>query len=268
MSDQKPSTSSSDGRLGEEETRSVHVPASPPARVDLYPRVILFDIDGTLVRAVRRTDYRKRINEMLETIFGTCGRIAEVDFAGRTDLAIYRDALESEGIGLDIIRERLPVLESEMVKILEDLAATGEVFQLCAGVRELLEALAVDPRFVPSLLTGNVEKLAHAKLQVVGIHHYFRGRGAFGNDAEERDHLPAIAAERFREHLGEELSPTRLVIVGDTPRDISCARYFGARVVAVASGQFTAEQLAQHSPDAVVADLTDTEGVLRILAEV
>ena len=199
-------------------------------------RVVLFDIDGTLIRAVRRPEYRGRIREMLENVFGTCGRINEVDFSGRTDLAIYREALECEGFSAESILERLPLLEAAMVDILTELASTGEVFRLCTGIRDLLEALSVDARFVPSLLTGNVEKLAEAKLRVSGIWHYFRSRGAFGGDAEDRDHLPAIAAERIRKHLGLALPPDRFVIVGDTPRDISCARHFGARVLAVASG--------------------------------
>jgi FMN phosphatase YigB (HAD superfamily) len=85
-------------------------------------RVILFDIDGTLVRTVRRGEYRFRVRDMLMEIFGTCGRIAEVDFAGKTDLAIYREALECEGINPDAIRELLPQLEAAMVGILDDLA--------------------------------------------------------------------------------------------------------------------------------------------------
>src|SRR5436305_7377459 len=128
-----------------------------------FPRVILFDIDGTLIRAVRRPEYRGRIRQMLLDVFGTCGRIAEVDFGGKTDLAIYREALECEGFTLAQIRERLPRLAATMVEILDELAATGEVFRLCAGVAELLEALAADARFVTSLLTGNVERLAEAK---------------------------------------------------------------------------------------------------------
>jgi phosphoglycolate phosphatase len=237
-----------------------------PLHTDL--RVILFDIDGTLIRAVRRPEYRGRIRGMLEEVFGTCGQIAEVDFAGKTDLAIYREALECEGITAEVVRERLPRLEAEMVRILDELAATGEVFRVCAGVRELLEAISPDPRFLPSLLTGNVEKLAEAKLRVAGIWHYFRGRGAFGSDAEERDHLPAIAAERLNNHLGRQLAPDRFVIVGDTPRDVACARYFGARVVAVASGSHTVEQLGEHRPDGLLRDLQDTEAVLKLFAEI
>jgi phosphoglycolate phosphatase len=241
-------------------------PASRPLLADL--RVILFDIDGTLIRAVRRPEYRGRIQQMLIDVFGTCGRISEVDFGGKTDLLIYREALECEGFTTAQIQERLPRLEGRMVEILAEMAATGEVFRLCAGIASLLDALAADSRFVTSLLTGNVEKLAEAKLRTVGIWQYFKGRGAFGSDAEERDHLPEIAAARIREHLGFELPPEQFVIVGDTPRDIKCARHFGARVVAVASGFHSLEQLAAHRPDALLADLSDTPAVTRLLAEI
>ncbi len=231
-------------------------------------RVLLFDIDGTLIRAARRPEYRGRMKQLLVDVFGTCGRIAEVDFGGKTDLSIYREALECEGVTPERIREELPRLEAAMVSLLEEMAATGEVFHLCAGVRDLLEALKGDARFLPSLLTGNVERLAEAKLRVAGIWHYFRGRGAFGGDAEERDHLPAIAAERICDHLGSRLAPDRFVIVGDTPRDIKCARHFGARALAVASGMFSFDQLRQHSPDALLDDLSDTRAVISLLAEI
>lgn len=231
-------------------------------------RVILFDIDGTLIRTVRRGEYRFRVRDMLMEIFGTCGRIAEVDFAGKTDLAIYREALECEGIGLDAIRELLPKLESAMVEILDDLASTGELFRACEGVRELLDAMTGHEMFITSLLTGNVERLAEAKLRVAGIGGYFRVRGAFGSDHEDRNHLPAIAASRISTHLGRSLTPDRFVIVGDTPRDIACARHFGAPVVAVASGRHTVEELAEFAPDALLADMCDTEKVLDLLGEV
>jgi phosphoglycolate phosphatase-like HAD superfamily hydrolase len=132
-------------------------------------------------------------------------------------------------------------------------------------VRELLEALCSDSRFVPSLLTGNVERLAEAKLTVAGIWHYFKNRGAFGRDDEERDHLPAIAAERINSQLGYALSPEQFIIVGDTPRDVSCARHFGARVLAVASGSHSVEDLLSLSPDALLPDLSDTDSVVDLL---
>ena len=233
-----------------------------------FPRVILFDVDGTLIKAARRGEYRGLINAKLIELFGTCGRISEVDFAGKTDLAIYREALECEGVSIDAICRRIPEIETAMAQVLDHMASGGEVFHLCPGVRELLEALSHDARFLPSLLTGNMEKLAQAKLRLAGIWDYFKGRGAFGSDAEERDHLPAIAAARFNDYLGQELERDRFVIVGDTPRDIACARHFGARVLAVASGRHTVEELSALCPDAVLPDLSGTDEVLKLLAAI
>ncbi len=229
-------------------------------------RVILFDIDGTLIKAVRRGEYRGLIRLMLIEIFGTYGRIGEIDFAGKTDLRIYREALEPAGVSMEVIRERLPVVEAAMVDMLEGLAQTGELFRLCPGVRELLDSLASDSSFVISLLTGNVERLALAKLKVAGIGEYFQVKGAYGNDAEDRDHLPEIAARRISASLGEEITPERFLIVGDTPRDISCARHFGARVLSVASGPHPVEHLSQFEPDGIVEDLSDTRRVVELLS--
>lgn len=231
-------------------------------------RVVLFDVDGTLIRAARRGKYRRLTCEMLESIFGTYGRLNEVDFSGKTDLAIYSEALASEGITLDFIKQRLDVLESAKVDVIVQMSRDGEVFKVCQGVPELLEEISKKGSLVPSLLTGNLERLARAKLELVGLWDYFSVRGAFGSDDEDRDRLPAIAAGRIRQHLGFHVVPQRFVVVGDTPRDISCARHFGARVIAVASGMHEVEQLAVHEPDAVLKDLTDTQKVLELLATI
>ncbi|HKV41389.1 MAG TPA: HAD hydrolase-like protein [Blastocatellia bacterium] len=242
--------------------------AGEDGREPHFPRILLFDIDGTLIRTARRGEYLGLIRQTLVEIFGSCGRISEVDFAGKTDLGIYKEAFESEGVDLASILSRLPDIEEGMSRIIDQMAVGGAVYHLCSGVRELLEALGTDSRFIPSLLTGNLERLAEVKLRHAGIWRYFRGRGAFGDESVERDHLPEIAARRFSELLGTNLAPTRFVIIGDTPRDISCARYFGARVVAVASGKHSVGELSECNPDAVLPDLSVTGDVIDLLARI
>jgi phosphoglycolate phosphatase-like HAD superfamily hydrolase len=229
-------------------------------------RAILFDIDGTLLRPARRREYRDMMCRMLVDIFGTEGKLREVDFSGRTDLAIYREALEPAGMDGNQIRRNLPRLEEASVDIIRRMSSSGEVFKLCAGVRELLEALSRDDRFVSTLLTGNFESLALSKLHAAGIGRYFNVRGAYGSDAEDRNQLPAIAAQRLIEQFGEPLAPERMTIVGDTPRDIACARHYGARVLAVASGYHSVDQLRAFQPDALLPDLSNTCEVLKVLA--
>jgi phosphoglycolate phosphatase-like HAD superfamily hydrolase len=229
----------------------------------MISRIVLFDIDGTLIRPARRREYRQQIRRLLEEIFGTCGRIDQVDFAGKTDLAIYSEALLPEGITPIQIQKKLALIEAAAVELVDQMAA-----EICDGARQLLEALARDGRFAISLLTGNLEKLAEAKLRAVGLWHYFQLRGAFGNDHPSRDELPRIAARRINEQLGLELPPNRFIIVGDTPLDISCAKRFGAKAVAVASGKYTLEELKPHKPDALLESFRDTHQVIRLLAEI
>src|SRR5690349_9458120 len=103
-------------------------------------RVLLFDIDGTLLVSARRRGYRRAIREALERVFGTAGRLDEIRFDGKTDLAILREALEPEGITPEVIRERLVDWESGFVELTRALGREDPVFLRCPGVGELLEA--------------------------------------------------------------------------------------------------------------------------------
>ena len=117
-----------------------------------------------------------------------------------------------------------------------------------------------------ALLTGNVEPAARWKLRATGLDEFFPLPGAFGEDSHDRRDLPALAAARINAHLKLDLAPAQFIVVGDTPGDISCARHFGARCVAVATGRFhTAAELAALDPDAVLPDLTDTDAFMRAL---
>lgn len=229
-------------------------------------RVLLFDIDGTLLVPARRGVYREHVRRALIDIFGSAGIIDEISFAGKTDLQILREALAGEGIEPARIRAALPQIEQRFTALLQEMEQSGRVFNCCAGVEALLARLSGQPRYLLSLLTGNVELLAQAKLQGVGLAGYFRHRGAFGSDEEDRLLLPAIAASRISAALAvDNLQPRQFIIIGDTLRDIACARHFGARVIAVASGGSSAAELAAGEPDLLFDNLAETDKVIAAL---
>jgi phosphoglycolate phosphatase len=122
------------------------------------------------------------------------------------------------------------------------------------GVAELLATAAAHPQVAQGLLTGNVRRGAQVKLGHHGLWEFFPV-GAFADDGEHRNELGPHALRRARDHWGVQFAPERVWIVGDTPHDISCARAFGARALAVATGGSKVPQLAAHSPDAVLEDL-------------
>ena len=231
-------------------------------------RVILWDIDGTLLRSRRTGFFKEYIGPVLVRTFGTAGRLGELGMSGITDLQIISEALRDEGFTAEQVRERAAEIMPLYLEELERLTGAEDIFYALDGAREALEALERSPRYLNSLLTGNVLPVAHLKLRLVGLADFFRLPGAFGEDSHDRRDLPALARERVSRQLGLELSPAQFVVVGDTPNDIACARPFGARAVAVATGRgYTAADLAPHAPDALLPDLRDTDLLLRTLSE-
>ncbi|HEX8493486.1 MAG TPA: HAD hydrolase-like protein [Pyrinomonadaceae bacterium] len=232
-------------------------------------RVILWDIDGTLVRSERAEAFKDYTIPVLEGVFGTAGRLREMRVSGMTDLQIVFEALRDEGFTPEQIRERVADLRERYM--LEVERYTGNGRQLCyllPGVRETLEALAQHPRYESALLTGNIEPAARLKMELVGLSHFFTLPGAFGDESHDRRDLPALAQERINHHLGASLLPSQFIVIGDTPNDIACARHFGARAVAVGTGRtYGLDALLPYKPDALLPDFSDTELVLRTLAE-
>jgi len=228
-------------------------------------RVLLFDIDGTLVRSLPGRGYRREVRAALEATFGTAGRIDEVRFDGNTDLSILREALEAEGIPFSEIRLKLADWEQTFVGLTRRALAEAPVFASCPGTERLLEMLSADPRFDLSVLTGNLEHMAGVKLESVGFDRHFRLRGAYGSDHEDRNELPAIAIERISGQTGRQIVASDCVIIGDTPRDIEAARANGMKCVAVATGPHALESLGQYSPDVLVQDLCDGEALIEAL---
>jgi len=229
-------------------------------------RILLWDIDGTLVRSRRHGVFKDYTTPVLMRVFGTAGRLHELPVSGMTDLQIVAEALRDEGFTAEQIRVRAPELLPLYLEELERLTGREEVYCALPGVRRALEATERSTRYLNSLLTGNVEPAARLKLRLVGLDEFFRLPGAFGEDSHDRRDLPALACERISRHLGLSLKPEQLVVIGDTPNDIACAKHYGARAVAVATGKtYAAEDLLPHEPDALLRDLTDTELFLRTL---
>jgi phosphoglycolate phosphatase len=230
-------------------------------------RILLWDIDGTLIRSAQAGGYKVYMIPVLEEIFGTAGQLADMQVSGMTDLQIVIEALRDAGISQDEILARAEVLVSRLTEEARKVTGNGvKFFELLPGVRETLEALAAHPRYESALLTGNIKPMAELKMELVGLDKFFTLPGAFGEESHIRRDLPARAAERIRQHLQVDLAPEQFIVIGDTPNDIDCARHFGARAVAVGTGRvYLREEIIACNPDALLPDLADTDLVIKTL---
>jgi phosphoglycolate phosphatase len=220
--------------------------------------LLLWDIDGTLV--VSGGAGARALTVALQHAFGIDGTLEDIDFAGRTDRWILRQIFHK--FSLSATEENFTrYLEAYLLAL--PAALVNPHSQVLPGVRALLAA-AGSSDFTHALLTGNVRRGAQAKLTHHGLWEHFPF-GAFGDDAELRNELGPHALRRAREHAGIDWDLARVWIIGDTAHDIACARAFGARVLAVATGGHTLDALATNRPDALVPDLTDTPALLRLL---
>lgn len=226
-------------------------------------KLVLFDIDGTILW----TDGagRRAIHRALTEIFGGTGP-ESYWFDGKTDRQIVRDLMRLEGHGDEHIDARMDALLDRYVEYLErELAHPDHRPQLFEGVGALLDALEARGDVVLGLLTGNLERGARVKLDAVGIDPDRFTVNAFGSDSEHRPELPAVAQRRARERLGLDVPGGSVVVIGDTPADVDCGRAIGARAIAVATGRYGVEELAEHRPAAVFRDLTDTARVVEAI---
>ena len=231
-------------------------------------RILLWDIDGTLMRSTDVGSFKDYTIPMLEEVFGTAGRLPEMRVSGMTDLQIVGEALKDEGFTHEHIRERVHELRESYMKAMHKFTGNGqEVFELLPGVREVLQAVTDHPRYHSALVTGNIKPAALLKMELVGLTEFFDLPGAFGDESHDRRDLPKLAADRIRAHLQMDLAPEQFIVIGDTPNDIDCAKHFGARSLAVGTGRlYSAEEIQACEPDAFVADLSDVQEVMEILA--
>ena len=223
-------------------------------------RVVLFDIDGTLLSS--RGAGRRAMEAALVAHFGTAGP-SGYRYDGKTDRQIARDLMRAAGFDDGAIDARTPALFEHYLNGLHtELAAAPDALEVHAGVPALLDALDDRTDVLVGLLTGNIEGGARAKLAAAGLAPARFRVGAFGSDHERRDALPAIAQRRAAAFLGRDVAGGALVIIGDTPNDITCGRSVAARAIAVATGSYKTDALAEYAPAAVFEDLRDTPRVV------
>jgi phosphoglycolate phosphatase-like HAD superfamily hydrolase len=225
---------------------------------------MLFDIDGTLLLKAAR-EHSDALHAAIRRVYGVDefpgGR---VEAAGRTDVAIARSILTLAGLADDHISERVDDLRAAACEEYARRAPADLSPRIAPGVPELLRALDARDDARVSLVTGNLEPIARLKLTRAGLGHYFpRGQGGFGSDSEDRAVLPPLARRR----AGAAHAPwprERTVVIGDTPRDIACARADGVRCVAVTTGPFAAGDLT--GADVVVPGAREALDVLEAMA--
>ena len=225
-------------------------------------RLLLFDIDGTLIHSNRIG--RAALGRALQEGFGHAGAFETISFTGKTDWGTVRELMLAEGWSEADIEARLPHFYERMAAAGRELFTPEHIWP-CPGVPPLLTALAGRDDVVLALLTGNIGSTVPLKLGAAGIDPGLFRVGAYGSDSASRNALFAIALQRAEAQLGLRVAPQDVIIIGDTPGDICCARAGGGRAIAVATGPYSIAALRDCGPDHVFADLTETETVLRAL---
>jgi phosphoglycolate phosphatase-like HAD superfamily hydrolase len=225
-------------------------------------RLILWDIDGTLLRTGGAGRHA------LEIAAVTVGELAEtphVHMSGKTDPLILREILTAAALPKQQIDGLLPkamrAAETALAEAEDWIRRDGFTFP---GVREALERLAATDGVRQTLVTGNLAANAAVKVATFGLEHFFDFEvGAYGTDHEDRNELVPIALERVERLRGETYAPDEVWVIGDTDRDLACARAASVRCLLVGNGD-TAE-LAHLDADAIVEDLSDTDAILELL---
>jgi phosphoglycolate phosphatase-like HAD superfamily hydrolase len=214
-------------------------------------KLVLFDIDGTLVRTGGAGI--EAFRRVFVTEFGVSDGFEKLKFAGRTDLALIREFFEYHKIPMT--PDNLERFLEHYVFLLDHILEQGAP-RPCRGVLEFIAALGKLPTPpMLGLLTGNIRLGAEIKLRHCGLWDTFE-MGGFADDNEDRNLIAAAAKERGSRLLGKELQGKEIVVIGDTAHDIRCGRYIGARVLAVGTGGAALDELKNYQPDWAVEDLT------------
>ncbi len=230
-------------------------------------RILLWDIDGTLLQSTRGGAFKEYFAPAMEKVYGSSGTLAEMSVSGMTDSQIAYEALKDEGFSTKEIFTKIGDFTKILaVKMSHFVSEQNEPYRLLAGAREILEAASKNPCFVSALLTGNFAIGAEIKLKYFDLWKYFENQpNTFGETSHDRRELAKTAGKNINKFLKTELNHDQFIVIGDTPNDIACARALGAKMISVATGRnHPAEELLSFKPDVVLENLADTKRVLEI----
>jgi len=231
---------------------------------DAFGRLVLFDIDGTLVWTAGAG--RTAISHALLQEMGATGPVDVHRFDGKTDPQIVMELmLAAEHPDAESERHIAAVCDRYLELLGHELENRREEIRVYPGVTELLTSLEARSDVLLGLLTGNLARGAAMKLEAAGI---AAGRfrvGAFGSDSAVRADLPAIAASRAADVVGRLPSGHEIVIIGDTPADMTCGQGVGARAIGVATGRHSVAELEASGAYAAFETLADTAAVLEAI---
>jgi phosphoglycolate phosphatase len=214
-------------------------------------RLVLFDIDGTLVHTGGAGT--KAFALTFAHVFGLKHGSEKMKFAGRTDVSLVREFFKIHGVSES--RENFSQFFQNYPFLLADVLSRS-IGNECLGVKEFIaDLLALPQPPVLGLLTGNIQLGAEIKLRHFNLWEQFVF-GGFADDHEERNHIAVAALARGRRVLDPHLQPQEVVVIGDTPFDVKCGKFIGAKTLAVATGGSKLEELQTTGADWAVADLT------------
>ena len=220
--------------------------------------LILFDVDGTLLRS--RGVGLKSMKEAIEQLHEVSVDPRVLNTGGRLDNHLFRELLELGGLASD--SATIGELSRAYVQRMKHHFSQDSWSNPLPGGRELVQAVHEDETLCGALLTGNIEETCWLKLEDAGYDRQWFEFGVYGNEGEHRRDLPVIAMQRYQTMHHRSIRPEDVVVIGDTPHDVDCARHSGCRSVGVATGMSSTEELLQSQASLVVDELTDLESLL------
>ncbi len=231
--------------------------------VNMKNKLILFDIDGTILSmksGLSKQLFAKAVNEVYDI-----GMTAEKmpSFYGNTDLNIIKDVCNVMNFPLTDFHSKLDEFWKVKFEIFKEFSNTDNYY-IYQNVENFILELCDNESYKLGLVTGNFRENAYQKLNVFDLGKFFID-GAFGNDSDTRNLLPELAVKRLNKHNNTKFDNSNTIIIGDSPRDIECAKYFGAKVLAVAHDGFTLNELMLHKPDELVQDFSNLDNIFSIL---